>query len=205
MNSPFRSPRLIYRAVEDTQEDDAFMHSIQADAQAYANSNSTLLRPESRKASSKHRCYVADETMLGVIICLAPTDPHQPTTPPVPIGSISLTNPSPGDEHHRNSYISVDIIAQYQRQGYGSEAINWVLEWGFQMAGLHRIGIESYSWNDGAGRLYERLGFIQEGRRREALWYHGGWHDIVMYSLLEGEWRARQAQGLIGGLSLGNS
>ena len=204
MNGPFCSLRLVYRAVEDNAQDDAFMHSIQADAHAYANSNSSLLKPESRKESSKHRCYVAEETMLGVIVCLAPPSPLLPT-PPIPIGSIHLTKPSPGTEHHRNSYIGVDIIAQYQRQGYGSEAIEWVLEWGFQMAGLHRIGIESYSWNDGAGRLYERLGFILEGRKREALWYSGGWHDVLCFSILEGEWRARRSKGLVGGLRTGSA
>jgi len=111
---------------------------------------------------------------------------------PVPIGSLYLTAPKPGEEHHRNSYISIDIIAPYQGQGYGSEAIEWVLDWGFRIAGLHRIGIENFSYNQGAKRLYERLGFTFEGSKRECLWFNGGWHDYMSFSILEQEWRARQ-------------
>ena len=62
------------------------------------------------------------------------------------------------------------------------------------MAGLHRIGLGSYSYNDGAARLYRRLGFEQGGRRRECSWLDGGWHDVSMFSMLEDEWRARQRE-----------
>ncbi|KAF2139649.1 uncharacterized protein K452DRAFT_205304, partial [Aplosporella prunicola CBS 121167] len=187
---PFRSARLIYHALEDTPEDDAFVHSVQSDAQAYVGSTTSLLRPESRKASESFRAHL-ENLLLGVIVCLAPP-PSVPPAAPVPIGIIYLTSPRPGREHHRNSYISVDIVAPHQRQGYGSEAIEWVLNWGFQIAGLHRIAIESLSYNEGATRLYERLGFVLEGRKREAIWYNGEWHDMISFSMLEDEWRNKQ-------------
>jgi len=195
MENLFRSPRLIYRAIEDTPEDEAFMHTIQSDIVALASSDPGLLKPMTRKESGKHKDYVANKTLIGVIICLAPsTSTPSPTTPPVPIGSLYLTAPREGQEHHRNSYISVDIIASYQGKGYGSEAINWVLDWGFRIAGLHRIGIENFSYNQGAQKLYERLGFVYEGCKRQCLWYDGGWHDYISFSMLEDEWKARQEE-----------
>ena len=189
MNDPFRSQRLLYRAVEDNDEDAAFFHSIQSDVRAYANSNSSLLKPQSSALSAKFKSYVAEKTLLGVVICLPGVSGE---TPPNPIGCIYLTKPQAGHEHHRNSNISIDIVAPYQRQGYGSEAIMWALDWGFRVAGLHRIGIEGYSWNQGAMELYERLGFVLEGRQRESLWYQGGWHDYLSFSMLEGEWASRR-------------
>lgn len=43
--------------------------------------------------------------------------------------------------------------------------------------------------------LYERkLGFVFEGRKRELLWYNGGWHDLLSFSMLEREWK-KQVQG----------
>lgn len=57
------------------------------------------------------------------------------------------------------------------------------------MAGLHRIQIIAFSFNDGAMRLYERMGFREEGRQRESMWFNGGWHDTVTYGMLEQEWR----------------
>lgn len=201
MNDPFRSKRLLYRAVEDNEEDTAFFHSIQSDVHAYANSNSSLLKPQSAALSAKFKSYVVDKTLLGVVICLpgataTATTPASAASPQpaTPIGCLYLTPPPAGHEHHRNSNISIDITAPYQRQGYGSEAIEWALDWGFRVAGLHRIGIEGYSWNRGAMKLYERLGFVLEGRKRETLWYLGEWHDYLSFSMLEGEWEGRRVR-----------
>lgn len=191
MNDPFRSKRLEYRAAEDNEEDTAFFHSIQSDVHAYANSSSSLLKPQSAALSAKFKSYVVEKTLLGVVICL-PVTASASSQSPTPIGCIYLTRPQAGHEHHRNSNISIDILAPYQRQGYGSEAIEWGLNWGFRIAGLHRIGIEGYSWNEGAMRLYERLGFVLEGRQRESLWYQGGWHDYLSFSMLDGEWESRR-------------
>ena len=197
MDDRFRSKRLLYRAVEDNEEDSAFFHSIQSDVHAYANSNSALLKPQSTTHSARFQTYVVEKTLLGVVICLPGAAAESPAPSPTPIGCIYLTKPQAGHEHHRNSNISVDIVAPYRRRGYGSEAIRWALDWGFRVAGLHRIGIEGYSWNEGAMRLYERLGFVMEGRQRESHWYDGGWHDHLSFSMLEGEWASRPGKDAV--------
>ena len=196
MRNPFRSSRLIYRAIE-SPEDDAFFHSISQDPQAFANSNPALLKPVSKKASEESRKDYAEKSLLGVLICLptpSTSTEDSSSSEAIPIGSISLTGHRSGQEHHRRSNIGVNVIAAYQGQGYGSEAIEWALSWGFLCAGLHRIGIGCFSYNEGARRLYERLGFTLEGRMRESLWHDGGWHDIIEFSMLEHEWRERQSQ-----------
>jgi RimJ/RimL family protein N-acetyltransferase len=108
-----------------------------------------------------------------------------------PIGRISLKTGKRGEEHHRAADIGIQIAAEYQRKGYGSEAIKWILEWAFKYGGLHRVGIQCCSYNPGARRLYERLGFVFEGANREAFWYNGGWHDWFTLSTLEDEWREK--------------
>jgi RimJ/RimL family protein N-acetyltransferase len=90
--------------------------------------------------------------------------------------------------------MSIQICREEQGKGYGSEAIKWVLEWGFLAAGLHRVSIACFSFNEGARRLYERLGFVVEGRAREVVWKNGGWHDSIMMGMLEGEWRANRGK-----------
>ena len=84
--------------------------------------------------------------------------------------------------------VSIDIIAPYQPQGFGSEAIEWVLEWDFRAAGLHGIGIQGYSCNKRVMKLYERWGFVLEERQRKSLWYH----DYLSFSTLKGEWASRR-------------
>ena len=94
---------------------------------------------------------------------------------------------------HRRSNIGINIAAAYRSKGYGGEAINWALNWGFRRAGLHRIGLGYVSWNAEAGRLYQKLGFVNEGVKRDFFWADDRWWDSVEMSMLEEEWRARNA------------
>jgi len=87
--------------------------------------------------------------------------------------------------------MSVQICREEQGKGYGTEAIKWALEWGFLVGGLHKVNIGCFSFNKGASRLYERLGFVAEGRAREVVWKNGGWHDSIEMGMLEGEWREK--------------
>ena len=82
------------------------------------------------------------------------------------------------------------MAAPYQNKGYGAEAINWALDWAFRFGGFHRVEISTVSYNERAMHRYTRLGFVEEGRRREAYWYDRKWYDVVSYSMLEGEWTA---------------
>ncbi|KAH7082666.1 acyl-CoA N-acyltransferase [Paraphoma chrysanthemicola] len=105
------------------------------------------------------------------------------------IGEIHLSRLAPSASHHRHTEIGIDIIPAHQGKGYGREAIEWVLEYAFVKAGLHRVKIRSFAWNTGALRLYEKIGFKVEGREREAYWHEGRWWDGVELGMLEGEWR----------------
>ncbi|KAI1773218.1 acyl-CoA N-acyltransferase [Hypoxylon cercidicola] len=35
-------------------------------------------------------------------------------------------------------------------------------------------------------------GVPEEGRQRDWMWFNGGWHDHVLYGMLEDEWREMQ-------------
>jgi len=103
---------------------------------------------------------------------------------------VNLHGVTKDNQHHRTLDIGILIAAEHRGQGYGSEAVRWILNWGFQSAGLHRVGLQSASFNTGAIRLWERLGFQEDGKDREAVWSNGRWYDDVRFSILEGEWRA---------------
>jgi RimJ/RimL family protein N-acetyltransferase len=185
----FHSHRLIYRAPEDTPEDKVFLHALRSDRTAAENSSRQLIKPLT-PADVDAFLRRLSEHLLGVLICIR--DPSHPTGI-TPIGYVKL---SPTVLPHRNSMMSIQIAQAEQGKGYGAEAIKWALEWAFQAAGLHRVSIGCFSFNEGARRLYERLGFVVEGRTREAVWKNGGWHDLLEMGMLEGEWRERY---LIGG------
>ena len=85
--------------------------------------------------------------------------------------------------------IGIQVLQPYQGQGYGSEAIRWSLRWGLLYANLHRIEIGAFVFNEGAWKLYERLGFVHEGVKREHWFSNGRYWDSVELGMLEGEWR----------------
>lgn len=74
-------------------------------------------------------------------------------------------------------------------QGYATEAMRLICRYGFDKMRLHRIGLTVVAENTGARRVYERVGFVEEGRKRDAFRRDGEWHDLIVMSLLEGELR----------------
>jgi RimJ/RimL family protein N-acetyltransferase len=188
--SYFKSDRLVYRAIEESDADKAYMHILRLDSAASANSNPRLLSPARKVDSDNFTRILSNEALLGAMICLPPPS-SDINAQPKPIGFIMYGAIPKDQERNRNSMITLQIEQEYQRKGYGSEAIMWAVGWAFLHAGMHRVKIAAFAYNTGAVKLYERLGFTVEGRQREAAWHNGEWHDVVDFGILEGEWREK--------------
>jgi RimJ/RimL family protein N-acetyltransferase len=74
--------------------------------------------------------------------------------------------------------------------GYGGDAMRALLEFGFGRLRLERIWLDVYDHNAAARRLYERLGFVLEGRLRHAIWRDGRFIDVDRMAILADEWAA---------------
>jgi RimJ/RimL family protein N-acetyltransferase len=74
--------------------------------------------------------------------------------------------------------------------GYGSEATSLMVDHAFGSLGLHRVALSVFAFNERAIRAYTRVGFVTEGRSREAIWRDGRWWDEIHMSILEPDWRA---------------
>ncbi|MGW7415714.1 GNAT family N-acetyltransferase [Streptomyces sp. NPDC054863] len=77
-------------------------------------------------------------------------------------------------------------------RGLGTEACRLVVTYGFEALGLHRISLGVFDFNPRARRAYEKVGFVVEGRAREALWHDGEWIDDLYMSILAPEWAAHR-------------
>jgi RimJ/RimL family protein N-acetyltransferase len=211
MAYPYSSPSLTYRAIRPI--DIALFNLITADTLGFINSNysNIAFATESDTASFMKHC--AEKCLMGAVIWL--NHPADHTKEQIKdlieaakkegkeglveeygtaIGEIHLRRLAPQHAHHRSTEIGIDIIPEFQGKGYGGEAIKWSLDYAFRRAGLHRVKIRAFEWNAGALRLYERLGFVHEGREREACWHEGRFWDSVDMGILEGEWRALQSK-----------
>ncbi|MFZ4808751.1 MAG: GNAT family N-acetyltransferase [Hyphomicrobiaceae bacterium] len=97
------------------------------------------------------------------------------------------------DLWNRNAMVGADVVAHMRRQGFAREMFEYVLDYLFKHCGLHRVGLVTLANNTAAIALYTKLGFVEEGREREAIFRDGRFQNLVAMGLLGREWR------LIGG------
>ncbi|KAK1783501.1 acyl-CoA N-acyltransferase [Copromyces sp. CBS 386.78] len=215
----WRSPRLIYRAIEDNPVDRQTLWAF-ADNDPVSIAMVSMRPLSPQPSAAVQRFYERLHLLyIRVFICLPPTEEEIaqwegliaekaeksgltatldveklkgefPRPEAKPIGVLTLLAPSEEGLHHRNAMIGIGLTTGYRGQGYGGEATNWVLDWGFMRLGLHRIWLAAFGYNERAVKLYKKLGFVEEGREREAVLYERQWWDIVRLGMLEGEWEA---------------
>ncbi|MEV0582020.1 GNAT family protein [Nonomuraea sp. NPDC050310] len=74
-------------------------------------------------------------------------------------------------------------------RGFATDTMRTMCRYGFDELRLHRITLWVVAENVAARRVYEKVGFVQEGVARESFRRAGKWHDMVLMGLLEGELR----------------
>lgn len=107
-----------------------------------------------------------------------------------PVGDIDLFHI---DQRNRNALIGVGIWrAEDRNKGYGSDAVRAMVRWGFRHLNLHRIELSVEPENTGAMHVYEKVGFVSEGRRREHHYDDGCYRDEEIMGILRREFEARE-------------
>lgn len=76
-------------------------------------------------------------------------------------------------------------------KGYGTEAMELILQHGFETLNLHRLYLKVYADNPGAVRAYEKAGFVLEARLRDAHYAEGHYSEDLIMSVLRPEWDGR--------------
>ena len=101
------------------------------------------------------------------------------------IGTIGLD-----DLDWKNRHASLGIVIaekDFWGRGYGTDAVTALVGFAFNEMNLHRICLSVFEFNDRAIRCYEKCGFRQEGRAREALFRDGKYHDHLLMAILRQE------------------
>jgi len=76
-------------------------------------------------------------------------------------------------------------------RGIGVRATRLALSYGFRELGLNRVELHAWAFNTRAIRAYEKAGFVVEGRRREAVFHDGRFHDELIMGVLARDHLAR--------------
>jgi RimJ/RimL family protein N-acetyltransferase len=72
----------------------------------------------------------------------------------------------------------------YWDKGYGTEALSLLIDYGFKALNFHNIMLRVYEFNKRAIKSYQKIGFRQVGKRREALCRNLERHNIILMDIL---------------------
>jgi len=82
----------------------------------------------------------------------------------------------------------------YQNKGYGTEAMELLIEYGFNVLNLNRIELSVYEFNSRAFNTYQKVGFVEEGRKRQARYHNGKYQDEIIMAILREEWEKKAGE-----------
>lgn len=126
------------------------------------------------------RLAKSGEEAYSFLICLRADDR--------PIGEASLFEV---DLPNGSAELGIFIgeTAEWGR-GYGTDAVNALVDFGFGSLRLERIWLNVWTENARARRSYEKAGFVREGTLRHDRYEGGRFTDGHVMSLLRDEWLA---------------
>ena len=160
-----------------------------------------LNRPENEsEAESSIEGNEGDPLNVGLLVCIKEDDE------PTPIGKVSLQN-----LHHTRPELSYWIVPEYQGNGYGTEAVEVLVDYAFSAHEIRGLQAQTFAPNEGSVGVLEKLGFTHEGTLRDARFRDvrksrddfrspsealcasedGEYVDVVWYGLLREEWKDR--------------
>jgi RimJ/RimL family protein N-acetyltransferase len=103
------------------------------------------------------------------------------------IGAVDLRDAEP-----ETGIAELDIYLgekEYWGRGYATDTMRAICRFGFGKMRLHKITLEVVAENHAAHHVYQKVGFVDEGRLRQVFRRDGQWYDTFTMGLLEGELR----------------
>lgn len=105
------------------------------------------------------------------------------------IGTVALENI---DHIDRKATLGIFIGDEKEREkGYGTEAINLILDYGFNYLNLNNIKLDVIEFNKRAIACYKKCGFKEAGRRRKSEYVDGKYYDTIMMDILKDEFTGK--------------
>ena len=119
-----------------------------------------LLTTETWRTSSDERRYLKAVRRHADAAVFVAVDEEEDTV----VGRLSLArDPHPASTHVAD--LGLMVASEYRRQGIGRALLTAAVEWASD-AGIRKLELHVFTWNEPAIRLYESFGFEREGMRR---------------------------------------
>ena len=95
---------------------------------------------------------------------------------------------------HVNMTATLGIFKNKKKErekGYGTEAINLILDYGFNYLNLNNIKLDVVEFNERAIACYKKCGFKEYGRRRKCEFIDGKYYDRISMDILKEEFTGK--------------
>lgn len=94
------------------------------------------------------------------------------------------------DHLSRSAELGLWLLEEHRGRGLGRDALRVLAAYAFRSRNLRRLSLRTLASNAPALAVYRALGFVEEGRQREAAWVEGAYDDLVLMSLLRSDPRS---------------
>ncbi len=105
------------------------------------------------------------------------------------IGGVGLRIMGPNDSTAMIGYV---LHQDFWGQGFTTEAVLSLMNFGFGKLCLHRIYATCDTENIGSERVMQKCGMRREGHFVQDMLIKGRWRDSYLYAILESEFKASQ-------------
>lgn len=98
------------------------------------------------------------------------------------------------DKINRSIRVGIDIIPEFRNQGYAADTYDLLLDYLFNQLGIYRVWLLVLEFNTAAIHLYKKVGFIEEGKQRKAIFRNNVFNDYIMMSMLKDEYESKKSK-----------
>lgn len=83
-----------------------------------------------------------------------------------------------------STMLGMSVAKGWRNQGIGSQLMAYAISWAKQSEIVKRIELAVFSSNEPAIHLYQKFGFVVEGRQQKAIFRDSQYHDDLIMALL---------------------
>lgn len=178
MRNPFIVGDGIY--LRPIEAEDAPLHLPWVNDHSIVHSMKNHLPRNSEEHSRWLGAWQEDPTAFLLAVCLTESDALIGHTALFDINAINRT---------AVFELLIGDKAQWGK-GYGTQATRMMVGHGFHTHNLNRITLTVHADNLGGIRAYQKVGFAEEGRLRQAIFKNGGYVDVLTMAVLRDGWKS---------------
>jgi diamine N-acetyltransferase len=179
INNLLDEEKLRLRALEPGDVD--FLLAMENDSSVWKVSNT--LAPYSRFQIEQYVLNAPNDVFtnrqLRLMIDIPDQENHWKT-----VGAVDLFDVDP---LHRRAGIGILVLEKHRNQGAGLQALQILIRYAFGTLNLHQLYGNISTDNTASIRIFEKLGFLACGTRKEWLREGTEWKDESMFQLLNHE------------------